>query len=217
MRRSRGRAPASSGTSRLAAGAVALTGLAGLAVQFSASLDQTGSPVAALWAMLRYFTVIGNLLVVLVLGSIALGMRSAARPQIIGGVTLFMLLIGAVYLTLLRGLLDLSGGARLADTLLHYVMPLLVALHWLFFVRKGGLSSHDVLKWTLIPLAYFAYALVRAHFDGQYPYPFMNAARLGWPRTLLNAGVMALGFLFAGAVLFWIDQLLGRLAGSARR
>jgi hypothetical protein len=202
---------------RLAAGVVAICGLAGLVIQFSASLDLVGSPQAALWAMLRYFTVIGNLLAVLVLAAIALGVRAGSRPHIIGGVTLLMLLIGVVYATLLRGLLELSGGARLADTLLHYVMPALVTLYWLFFMQKGGLQSHDVLKWAIIPLAYFAYALVRASFDGRYPYPFMNVAVLGWPRTLLNAGGMAFGFLLAGAVLFWIDQMLGRFFGTARR
>jgi len=211
MSRNSRRAPASNSTARFAAGMIAVCGIAGLAIQFSASLVLVGSPEAALWAMLRYFTVIGNLFAVLVLTGIALGVRSCSRPQMIGGVTLLMLLIGIVYTTLLRGLLELSGGARLADILLHDVMPMLVALHWLLFVRKGGLQSHDVLKWAIIPLGYFVYAVARAHFDGQYPYPFMNVAALGWP-TLLNVGVMALGFLLAGAVVFWVDQMLGRLS-----
>src|SRR5690606_32772631 len=110
---------------RLAAGAITLTGLVGLAVQFAASLDRTGSAGAALWAMLRYFTIIGNLLAVLVMGGIALGLRAAARPAVIGGIALLMLLICMVHATLLRDLLTLSGGAHLAEFLQHRVMPLL--------------------------------------------------------------------------------------------
>jgi len=198
----------------MAAGAIALTGLAGLAVQFSASLDLAGSPGAALWAMLRYFTILGNLLAVLAMAGITLGLRIAARPAAHGGIALLMLLIGIVYATLLRGMLSLSGGARLADMLLHEAMPLLVALHWLFFARKGGLAARDVPKWAAIPLVYALYALGRAAMDGRYPYPFMDVAALGWGQVLLNLGAIALGFLLGGAILFWIDQILGR--GSRR-
>lgn len=195
---------------RLAAGAIALTGLVGLAVQFAASLDRTGSAGAALWAMLRYFTIIGNLLAVLVMGGIALGLRAAARPAVIGGIALLMLLICMVHATLLRDLLTLSGGAHLAEFLQHRVMPLLVAAHWLLFARKGGVRAHDVLRWAAIPLAYAVYALGRAALDGRYPYPFMDVALLGWGRVMLNLAAIALGFLLSGAILFWIDQILGR-------
>jgi hypothetical protein len=114
-------------------------------------------------------------------------------------------------------MIELSGGAQLANTLLHYVMPVIVALHWLLFVRKGGLDAHDVLKWVLIPVAYFAYAIGRAAMDSRYPYPFMNVAKLGWGQTLINVGGIAIGFLIAGAILYWIDQMLGRLFGTGRR
>ncbi len=211
---SRRRVAGSGRLARMAAGAIALTGLAGLAVQFSASLDLAGSPGAALWAMLRYFTILGNLLAVLAMAGITLGLRIAARPAAHGGIALLMLLIGIVYATLLRGMLSLSGGARLADMLLHEAMPLLVALHWLFFARKGGLAARDVPKWAAIPLVYALYALGRAAMDGRYPYPFMDVAALGWGQVLLNLGAIALGFLLGGAILFWIDQILGR--GSRR-
>jgi hypothetical protein len=218
-RQTRSRKSASSSQlTRLTAGAIALTGLAGLAIQFEASLGQTGSVGAALWGMLRYFTIIGNVLATLVMAGLAFNLRAAARPQIVGGITLFMLLIGIVYATLLKGMLDLSGGARLADFLLHSVLPAIVTLHWLLFARKGGLESHDVLGWVVIPIAYFAYAIGRAAMDSRYPYPFMNVAKLGWGQTLINVGAIAAGFLLGGAILYWIDQMLGRLSkGGARR
>ena len=87
-------------------------------------------------------------------------------------------------MTLLRGLLDLSGGALLADTLLHKVMPLLVPLFWLAFVRKGGLALARSFFLGLYPIAYFIYALARGSVEGKYAYPFIDLARSGPPPWL---------------------------------
>ena len=97
---------------RMAAAIVALVALAGLVVQFAATLDQTGSVAGTLWTLLRYFTVLTNLLVALAFGWVAIGGRP--HPRRLAGVMLAILLVGIVYGLLLRGLLTLSGGALLA-------------------------------------------------------------------------------------------------------
>ena len=108
-------------TARIAAAIVALVALAGLVVQFAATLDQTGSVAGTLWTLLRYFTVLTNLLVALAFGWVAIG--GQPHPRRLAGVMLAILLVGIIYGLLLRGLLTLSGGALLADTLLHKVTP----------------------------------------------------------------------------------------------
>lgn len=200
-------------SARFAAIVVAMVAWVGLIVQWQASIGLTGAAGAALWAMLRYFTVLANLLVAVHFTAVALGSRRAARPFPLGGTTLAILLVGVVYGLLLRGLLELSGGAMLADLLLHKVTPVLVPLWWLAFAPKGCLKRRDPLLWALLPLTYFAYALARAAVDGLYPYPFMDVARLGWGQTLLNALLMAAGFLAAGLALRWLD---GRMAPLTR-
>ncbi len=199
---------------RLAAACVALAAWAGLLVQLQASTALTGSAEAALWAMLRYFTILTNLQVALVFTGVAMGSHRAARPFALGGTTLAILLVGIVYGLLLRGLLELSAGAKLADILLHMVTPVLVPFWWLAFAPKGGLRARDPLLWALLPLAYFSYALARAGLDGIYPYPFINAAALGWGQVLLNALAIAAGFVFAGWLLVRLDRAL---AGLTRR
>jgi hypothetical protein len=196
---------------RLAAAAIALIAWAGLGVQLQASTELMGSIGAALWAMLRFFTVLANLLVALIFTGIAIGRPQATAPFLLGGVTLAILLVGIVYGLLLNGLLELSGGARLADTLLHKVIPVLVPFWWLAFAPKRGLRGRDPLLWALLPLFYFGYALARGAADGRYPYPFMNVAQLGWGQTLLNALLMAAGFLLAGFLLLLLDR---KLAGK---
>lgn len=202
---------------RIAAGLVALAPWAGLAVQFEASLGLTGDAVAALWAMLRYFTVLTNLAVALIFTGIAFGGPRAGRPFVVGGVTLAILLVGIVYALLLQGLLSLSGGAALADLLMHKVTPVLVALWWLAFAAKGGLTRRDPWLWMLYPLGYFAYALARAVADGVYPYPFIDASSLGWPRTGLNALLVAVSFVLGGYALVAIDRRLARRGQAATR
>ncbi|MGK6356239.1 Pr6Pr family membrane protein [Sphingomonas sp. DT-207] len=199
---------------RVCAGVIALAGWAGLAIQLDASLAKSGSLGASLWSMLRFFTVISNLILALFFTGIALGFARLMRPRAIGGMTLTMLLVGVVYHLLLRGLVELSAGAMLANVLLHKVTPLLAAGFWLAFAVKGGLRFSDPLRWTALPLAYLGYALGRGAIDGVYPYPFMDVASIGWTRTLANSAAIAAGFLVAGYALVFLDRLL---AGRERR
>ncbi len=189
---------------RLAAALIALVAWVGLGVQFRASLAMTGGdPVDTAWVMLRYFTVITNLAVAITMSLVALGRRIS--PAMLGGVTLAIMLVGVVYVTLLRGLLELSGGAKLADSLMHYATPALVPLWWLMFAPKGKLAWRDPAIWSLFPLVYFPYALARGAYEGVYAYPFINVAKLGWTQVGINAVVIAGGFLVVA-----LDGLLGR-------
>ena len=201
---------AMSGTARLAAGLIAGVAWLGLAVQFEASLTRIGSVGATVWAMLLYFTVIANLVVAITLTGVALGSRACASPRLLGAITMAILLVGIVYALLLKGMLELSGGAALADVLLHTLIPAAVPIYWLCFVPKGGLRRHDPWLWAIVPGAYFAYALARGVLQGPYAYPFMNVARIGWPRTVLNGLAIAAGFLVAGFVMLWLDRRLSR-------
>jgi hypothetical protein len=201
------------GAGRVAAASVALVGWIGMAVQLDASIGMMGAVPAAIWKMLLFFTIIANLLAAIVMTGIALGRRGFGTPVLVGGVTIAMLLVGVVYALLLRGLLELSGGAALADLLLHSVTPVLVPLYWIAFAPKGGLAWRDPLVWAGLPIVYFGYALLRGAVEGVYPYPFMNVTRIGWGATLANALAMAIGFLVTGFLLVWLDRRLARTPG----
>jgi hypothetical protein len=197
---------------KAAAALVAIICWAGLAIQFSATYANHHDIIATLWILARFFTVITNLLVALTMTAVAIGRR--VSPFVLGGLTLSILLVGVVYMTLLRGLMELSGGALLADMLLHKVSPVAMALWWLFFPPKKALKWNAALRWAIYPLAYFAHTLARGHFDGRYPYPFTDVGRLGRVQTLINAGGIAMAFILAGFALVWIDSW--RPLGSGR-
>lgn len=197
-------------TGRTCALAVGLLAFAGLAIRFSVSLEQNGSVEAALWAMLRFFTIIGNTVTCLILFCAALGVRALSHPRWQAGAMLAMALIGVVYAVLLRATENLSGPAQTANLILHYISPPAVALYWLLCVPKGRLVYGDAFRWALFPLAYLGYALVRAHYDGRYPYPFLDVARRGWTQVGVTLTLIALGFVVTGIILVWIDRRLRR-------
>lgn len=191
---------------RVAAAIVAAVALTGLVIQLDASIALTGHLDAAIWGMLRYFTVLTNILVATVFTLTAAGRR--VGPFVLGGTVLAIMLFGVIYMTLLVGLLELSGGALLADFLLHKATPVLALLWWLGFAEKGQLRWRDPLGWAIYPLAYLPYALLRGRLEGLYAYPFINVAKLGGNTVLFNAIAIAVGFLLAGWALVAIDRTL---------
>jgi hypothetical protein len=188
---------------RAGAALVAIVCWAGLAIQFSHTYSNQHDVAATLWVLARFFTVITNLLVAIAMTSVAIDRRVSA--QILGGLTLAILLVGVVYAILLKGLHHLTEPAQVADTLLHRISPIAMALWWLLFAPRARLRWKNAVMWAAYPVAYFAYVLVRGHYDGRYPYWFMDVGKIGWLQTALNAGGIALGFILAGFALVWID------------
>ena len=196
---------------RLGAALIAAAAWVGLGIHLEAQLSASGSLPAAVWMLGGYFTVLANLVVALAFSGLALGWR--ASPRTVAGVTLAIVLVGAVYAILLQGLRELTAGAALANLLLHQLTPVLVPLYWLVFVRKGDLRWRDPLLWAAFPLAYLAYALLRGTVEGHFAYPFIDLAAEGARQVGINVAAIALCFLIAGWLLVWLDRLL---AGRGR-
>ena len=195
---------------RVFAGLIALVAWVGLVVQWAALCTPETTAFAALGIMFGFFTITTNLLVAIVFSSVALDRGGLRAAWVVAGTTLSILLVGVLYGLLLHGLVELAGGGAVANVLLHMVTPVLALLYWIFFTEKGSLSWQCPLLWTIYPLAYLGYMLVRGEVTGRYPYPFLNVAVLGWVRTGVNAAVIAVAFLAASYAMVWSDCRLGR-------
>ena len=195
-----------------AAALVAIVCWTGLAVQFSATYAHHHQLGATLWVLARFFTMLTNLLVAATMTWVAIGRR--ATPEVLGGLTLSIILVGVIYWGLLENLHHLTGLSAIADILLHKVAPAAMTIWWLLLAPRARLNWSAPWWWCLYPLAYFAYIIAVARFDGRYPYPFINVAHIGWLQTLLNAGGIALAFILAGYLIVWIDSW--RPLGSKR-
>lgn len=117
------------------------------------------------------------------------------------GITASIVFVGIAYNLLLRHLSYHHGLAFLANELLHDVMPLLFLAYWWFFAERGRVSYRAILFWAIYPVLYFVYAMLRGTLFGRYPYPFIDAASIGYARAIGNALGVLVGFAVIAAIL----------------
>lgn len=193
---------------KLVALATCIAASCGFAVEWANMLGQGYPALEAAWRLLFYFTILTNLLLVIVFGMEAIGSRS--RPWLVAGATAAIALVGVVYWAMLEGVADLDGASPLGNYLLHKVTPFMALAYWLVLVRKGTLAWRDPIVWALYPLAYLAYALVRGDFEGRYPYPFLDLQLHGWNGVAITTGIIFLGFVAGGMLLVMVDRALSQ-------
>jgi hypothetical protein len=180
-----------------------------------ATLDTVG-PFFATVRFFSYFTILSNLLVLLVSSTAVFATGSSpdrwfARPVVRGGVALYIGVTMGIYAVVLRRLWEPQGAQWWADTGLHYAVPTLYLLWWLVAVPHGALRWSDLLRWLLFPLLYVCWAFLRGALVHEYPYPFIDLNLHDLPTVLRNcAGVIAV-FLLLGCVLVLVDRWRGRM------
>ncbi len=160
---------------------------------------------------LSYFTTLCNLLIAVSLSCAVLIPASAAgkffsKLSVQSAIALYIFIVSVVYNTVLRGLLVLEGWEYFLDNMVHVVNPVLYILYWLFYRASGKLVLKDGINWLIFPLIYLIYSLIRGAVLNWYPYPFLNAGRLGYPAVLLNIAVMLAVFLAAGMGMIVITR-----------
>ena len=183
---------------RTSAALLALLTWAALSLQLYLSLSAHLPNVAV--NFLSFFTVLSNLLVAAVLTATALTRTSTPpSPSFQTATAVYIAVVGLGYSLLLRHLVDLNGPHQLADSLLHDVIPVLYILLWLAFVRpRAPLPWSAAQIWLLWPAIYLTYTLVRGSRTGWYPYPFLNADTLGYPRVFAMVAALFLAFFGLG-------------------
>ena len=188
---------------RISAAIVCLVAAFSLYMQWvvSAGLMIGSTPLAVVWRMASYFTVLTNFAVVLIMASAAYFGKIRSRRA--GFITVVMAVVSLGYHTLLAGIWQPAGLAWWADQGLHTAVPVLTTLWWGVYAPKAGLKWPHAFSWLIWPIIYADYALVRGLASGFYPYPFVDVATLGISQVVLNiaalAGVvLAIGFLLIG-------------------
>jgi hypothetical protein len=181
--------------------------------------SQNGKSIGSgLTVFLSYFTVLTNLLVCV---SLTLSLMASAtssdkwfsRPSVVAGIATSIAFVGLSYYFLLRHTWNPQGAQLLADVSLHYVIPALYVLYWWFVSSKAALRWTHPLFWSLYPVLYLVYALIRGGIVGSYPYPFIDVSKLGYGRTMLNSLALLFGFLALGLLFV----ALGRARQGARK
>lgn len=144
-----------------------------------------------------YFTVESNTLAVLSLlaggAAAAAGLTSRRLDIARGAVALYMSTVALVFIVLLsnRPTAELTA-VPWDNTVLHYLMPVVVVLDWLLSGRAAAVRFRQALLWLAVPLAYVVYSLVRGSIVGWYPYAFLNPTVHGYPGVLFTCVVLGL-------------------------
>lgn len=203
--------PALPPQARWSAAAIALVAAASVVVMFLHNIEvgRHAGPAEAAWAMARFFTILTSLAVVATFATAALRRDGIGAPWA-AALTLAIVLVGAVYHTLLAGITTFTGAGIWADHGLHSVVPVACLLWWLVYAPKRSLRFGDLPIFVMWPCVYVAYALARGARDGIYPYPFMDLADLGPLAVATNLAGLMLVLLLGGVVFVLIGRFADR-------
>lgn len=178
---------------------------AALAVQVYSTLEQGRS----LLNFFSFFTIQSNIIAGVVLLIVGVGtlLNVKASRQfafIRGAATLYMVITGIVFALLLAGLAErLQLTVPWVNTVLHYLIPIVMLVDWLLFPPKFKFSLRHTILWLAFPLVYLAYALIRGSIVNWYPYPFLDPPQVGWVSVIVTSIAIAIG----AAGLAWLLAL----------
>ena len=112
-----------------------------------------------------------------------------------------MVIVGLVFAMLLRNT-DLGPLVPWVNTVTHHLMPVAVVLDWLLVPPRHTISLRRVVRWTVFPLLYLVYVLIRGAMVGWYPYPFLDPDKVGgYGGVALYVVAILVGFLVVSALL----------------
>ncbi len=153
--------------------------------------------VVRLVRLLSYFTIQSNIIVTVVAVTLFLRPdRDGPLWRIARLASLVCITVtGLVYVTVLRGLFELTAAERVADTGLHYVTPVLVILGWLLFGPRPRINLRTIGLTLLFPVLWLGYTLARGELTGEYPYPFVDVDTEGYARVAVNCLLVTALFL----------------------
>lgn len=166
------------------------------------------SPTFSLVNFFSYFTILGNVFVsvVFIMSAwyLAVGRKPSVTDDILRGASvLYMIIVGLVYGALLA---DKDVGLTLpwVNIQLHYVMPLVVALDWLYQPQLSKLKARQTVAWLIFPFLYVTYTLIRGAAIDWYPYPFLNPSEVGGYGGVLAYSVGILAVLEIASLLLMV-------------
>src|SRR5699024_11507523 len=112
---------------------------------------------------------------VLILGGVlpAAIIQTRRWSLIRGAAVMYMTTTGVIYAALLGGVFNpFDGSHSWMDAVLHQLIPIVMILDLLLRPPATRLTFRGALVWTVYPLLYVAYTLVRGSIVDWYPYDF---------------------------------------------
>jgi hypothetical protein len=201
---------------RAIAAAGALIGAFGLVLQYvllyADMAAQGASALEITWRFFVWFTLLTNSFVTLVMARAALNPEARTglnAPRIELMAVTSILFVCIVYNVLLASRWDPQGWQKVADVVVHNVVPVVFLLFWTLRPH-GGLDWRDAAFSALWPLGYAVYGLTRGLLDNFYPYFFMDPTSIPYAQIALNLVGLVTAFMIGALLLVGASRALSR-------
>ena len=213
-----------SGRTRLLAAMIALLVWTAIVVQVLLNLERAAAEGVPAWLvpfrLYGYFTIWANTLVALITTHVALrgnGESLLARSGTRAATVVYIIVVGAIYNTLLVQYNPQTGLRLAIDTIFHTVVPIAYPLWWLACMRRGRLGWGHAVPAMGLPLAYCGVAMARGLLTGKYAYFFIDIDKYGLAQVVTNIAALVVFFIGLMAALIALDRWLARGEMSATR
>jgi hypothetical protein len=178
-------------------------------------VNRTASIPETLLRYFGFFTILTNILVTVSLTMVYLKGISEkghflTRPKTLTATAVYITIVGLVYNVILRFQWAPEGLAKIADELLHSLMPVLFIFFWVKFVPKQNIQWKNILPWLIYPLLYLIYSLVRGSVVQWYPYPFVDVTALGYSKVFVNSAMVTAAFLVIAVLFAGIAKVMSK-------
>lgn len=151
--------------------------------------------------VINKFTLIGNLIIGIGLTLLSL---NRLKPKYYLHIVLTSLLIFIVMLTFLKeGILDQG----LAGLILHYLIPVILIVDYLFIFKEHKQTYKDVNTILFIPLNYLLFTYLYWIYTSEYPYEFLNFGN-DLVILIVNIFVLLVLYLCIGIMLVAIKMFI---------
>jgi hypothetical protein len=192
------------------AGLLALAGWFAVIAQYVLMLNNNVNTVGeATIRFFSYFTILTNIAVATYYTALLFDAPIARKKGLLSPITIYIIIVGLVYQVALRHIWDPQGLQKWVDELLHSVIPLGALIYWGLFEKKG-LRYSQIFAWSIYPLVYLLFILIRGSISGFYPYPFVNVTEIGLQQTLINALIILALFMVLSLVFIFINRKIGK-------
>ncbi len=159
-----------------------------------------------------FFTILTNCIVFICSALLLFGGRWTIgaffrKSTTITAITVYIIIVGIVFNLMLRSIVDLKGLHAVVSEIFHTVVPVLFFFYWLFYINLHKVSFKIVLRWLLYPIIYVIYTLLHGIYTDFYPYPFIDATKLGFQTAIINGLFVLLAFVVFSGILVFISRL----------
>lgn len=124
-----------------------------------------------------------------------------------GAATVYLATTGVVYNLLLTEADALGVVLPWVNFVIHLLMPIAAVVDWLARPPNHQLWMRQTWVWTVFPIAYLIYSLIRGAVTGWYPYPFLNPATVnGYGGVAAYSVAIAVGIVALVYGVTWIGN-----------